>query len=749
MRLFWLFFATSLLVATTAELSGIFHRAELQSINQRFEWRNWLTWTPQSIAKLNLLWDYHQKHEIPREWWAWEYTLSWLMADNHAPAKNKIVIFNHLVEDEPPAEAVESHPWMKPLMQHPVSRKTIAEVITYLAKSGAKLVILDNDFPQYSPDDKVLARAIHDAASGALGGAPTPVFMVSTFNRRSQSNLEQLEFPTSPNGIVQELSKLEPGVDVLTKYSGHTSIIMDEDQVVRRLACRLPSIQGSQRQSVILKGLEAIKQPLPADLPPLVDIDFVVPPNSEQYPVRAFSYLLDPQRQSVMASPPPGYGDVSVQNAIVIIGDGVTDVYTTPLTNQGVNLMSGPEILAQGMDTISRASWFNRSTDIGSMLYLVFCSAIGGGVFTLWKQLKDRNERRREKIADSPSKQFQRLSMIVDLGTDLICFFILIATINVMAICLFAFSHWIVPFVVPIVSLAVAAVACAFFERENQRQETLTVKLLAAEDRLVHEAERHAIELKMQTAEAQAQEVLQDQFRRREFVRRINHDLKAPVTVLNWTLAKLRGEGLHSKNAPEKLERLSKTSDRLFDLISELVQTYDYDANSTVVQTTSPPVDLADIIKDCVEMETSLAEMSNSRIQFDLPEDKLWIKANSVEVARIFDNLIRNAIVHNPPGTVVTVEARARANFNQITISDNGAGIPADKVEQIFDAGFRSENSSGQGLGLNIVKTLVDSLGGGVSVKSEEGLGTTFTVNIPSLRSQSKDMASSLTQHIA
>ena len=101
------FTAASFLFGSLLELTRLTWRQELQSINRHFEQRPFLKWSKESFSRLNWdsLWDYHEKHEIPRKWWAWDYTLSWLIEPNHPPVKHKIVLFNHLVEDEPPLDA--------------------------------------------------------------------------------------------------------------------------------------------------------------------------------------------------------------------------------------------------------------------------------------------------------------------------------------------------------------------------------------------------------------------------------------------------------------------------------------------------------------------------------------------------------------------------------------------------------------------------------------------------------------------
>jgi signal transduction histidine kinase len=699
LRLFVLCATVSTCAALVLDASGCLQRLELQSINRMFEARQWIKWNPNSLHKLKPgnLWRYHEAHEIPRRIWAWDYTLSWAIADNHPPVKNKIVIFNHMLEDEPPPEAVASHPWMKPLLSYPTPRATIAQTLGTLAASGAKLVILDNDFPQYAPDDAELAKAIHES--------PIPVLMASTVNRRTFAGGMQLNAMTLPVGVLSELQKLEPTVDVRKKYTGLTTILMDEDQVVRRLFTRINDPSG-ESQSIVLKALNALGT-APTGVPELMDIDFASQPNSELYPVRPFSYLLDPEKIQQLGNPKSS--DVNVNGAIVILGDSVQDVYATPLTNVGANLMSGAEILAHSIDTLSRESWLHRIDGAQRILYMTLMCIACAAIFTTTRFMRGSKW--------SPSKR---------VAYDWLGCIALSAITYGAGLLWFAFGGLVVPMVVPALAVAGGTLAGVLFERERERLHAMLTRLKAMEATLKAEREMHESEMRLAEAQAQAKEIEIDQQRRSEFVRRLNHDLKAPVTVLNWTLAKLKREGLNAITAMERLDHIERTSDRL---IAELVRTYEK-TDGAKVQPTGES-DLRSILNEGIRMHESFAEMRGSLITYDLPDYPMSVTSDALEISRVMDNLIRNALTHNPSGTTVEVSARKRAHVHQIEVTDNGRGIKEADIEKIFDPGFSTSSGDGRGLGLSIVKTLVEKAGGTIAVESEEDLGTKFTITLP------------------
>lgn len=723
-RLFSVFAVSSFLSGTILLMSGMLNRAELQTIDRMFEARRWFVWTPEAVERLNVpgIIDYHEKHEIPRRWWAWDYTLSWLLEPNHVPVKNKFIIFNHLLEDEPPQEAAEAYPWMKPLMKFPYSRAEVAKLIEFLAKSKARLIILDNDFPQFSSEDAVLAKAISDASTGKTSGEKVPVFMASTVNRRSFINVLQLDVASTPSGVLKELQKLEPNEDVLSKYTGTTSMMLDEDLVVRRTVCSAPDLKEKERSSIAVKVLKALGQPIPSSLPREMDIDFAGPPNSDLYPVRPFQYLLDPGLKArLIHKPDPACDDVTLEGAIVILGDGVTDVYATPFTNLGVNLMSGAEIIAQSIDTVARHSWRYRLAFYGSLAYLLICSLFGAAFLCSWKKT----------VA---SIKGLGKALTVGLILDIASCVISISMSYVFACFAFAYCSLIVPVIVPSISLMIASLSAALWERENERTIALKKQLEHAEERLRLQEEKYEEELKRQVAELQVQEVLQDEHRRQEFIRRINHDLKAPVTVMSWILSRLKLGGLSSEAVAEKIDKLAKTSNRLIDLLHELASSYVVSSTEHEEGLVLESCQLNKILADCVAMARPLAEMKNDRIEISLPDRVLWVNAVPLQLSRIFDNLIRNAILHNPNGIQITIEARSSAHVHQIFVSDNGAGIDSEKLPLLFDKNRLHElkSSNGDGLGLQIVCAFVESFGGKIAVSSKVGRGTTFTITLPS-----------------
>lgn len=720
--IFFVYCLAALLVGVTLELSDIVSRVELQTINRRFEARPWLNWAPESIRRLNpqTLLKYHDEHEIPRRWWAWDYTLSWLIENNHPQVKHNTVIFNHSFEDEPPAEAITAHPWMEPLLQYPVSRATMATSVEFIAKAGARMIILDCDFPQYSKDDQRLAEAIHRCTTGATSGKPVPVLMTASVSRKSYDNVLQLHTYSPPRGVLEALSRLEPGADAVDKYTGSAGLLLDEDQVVRQLACYVPGRTGDDTQaSVVIKALERMNEPIAQNLPMSMDIDFAGPPNSELYKIRPFWYLLDPERQKILSSPIPASSEPTLKDAVVIIGDGITDLHNTPYTNLGANLRSGSEVLAQAMDTMSRKSWPIRASLPEKILYLIASIAASGALMAWFKSRAELMARRSTGV----TARYLALT-----APDLAIVAASLALSSLVACLLFAYNGLIVPVVVPAAAILAGSLTASVWQACHLQFQSLKHELDEAKMRLTLIHDKHEAELREQAANARADIIQQDRERRREFGRRVNHDLKAPLSILNWTLAKLRSDGLTSQGAEDKLERLFKTANRLFNLIAELSSSYDFESTNNGVPSSENRCNVCEVILDCVTLHRAVADMIGSRVETDLPNGPVFAEVGIFQLTRVVDNLVGNALVHNPPGTIVKASLTAHADRHQIEVSDNGVGIPAEKLG---DKMVKGSEKGSSGLGLSIVHALVRDMNAELTIKSTSERGTTIIVLLP------------------
>ena len=224
---------------------------------------------------------------------------------------------------------------------------------------------------------------------------------------------------------------------------------------------------------------------------------------------------------------------------------------------------------------------------------------------------------------------------------------------------------------------------------------------------------------------------LEDQERmRREFIANAAHELRTPLTNLQGYLEALRDGVIVADRAT--YESLLEEADRLVRLSRSLDTLAEGDAAEG--SPTLVAVDVAAAVRSALDRASPAAERAGLRIVAELPE-RLPGRADPDQLSRILDNLVSNAIRYTPAGGVVTVMAERRPADTLVSIANSGDGIPAEDVGHVFERFYRVEKSrdrarGGAGIGLAIVKQLVEAAGGRVGVESAVG-STRFWFSLP------------------
>jgi signal transduction histidine kinase len=167
-------------------------------------------------------------------------------------------------------------------------------------------------------------------------------------------------------------------------------------------------------------------------------------------------------------------------------------------------------------------------------------------------------------------------------------------------------------------------------------------------------------------------------------------------------------------------------------LIDDLIQVLRLESGTMPI--TVRPVSLHSIVRESVEQFESIAAAREIHIRADVPPD-LIVQADPTRLRQILSNLLRNAVDYSAPSGSVYLEALRGTAFVTVHIHDQGAGVPGDEQSLLFTKFYRGRNVrtqvSGSGLGLVIVKYLVEALGGSINVESEVGRGSTFSFTLP------------------
>jgi two-component system phosphate regulon sensor histidine kinase PhoR len=222
-----------------------------------------------------------------------------------------------------------------------------------------------------------------------------------------------------------------------------------------------------------------------------------------------------------------------------------------------------------------------------------------------------------------------------------------------------------------------------------------------------------------------------------EFVAKVSHELRSPLSTIHEQLAHVLSDmaGNVSSDDQHILTRAKEKTKGLISLIGDLLDLSRIEAG-TVCQEPKP-VRLEDLLKSIIDFLESRAAGKHQVLSLELPSEPLPpLTADPLGLESIFGNLITNAITYTQEGGEIRVKAEMAGLHVRITVQDNGFGIEAKHLEKIFERFYRVKNEktryiTGTGLGLPIVKGLVESLNGFITVESTPGIGSTFTVSLP------------------
>jgi two-component system OmpR family sensor kinase len=219
--------------------------------------------------------------------------------------------------------------------------------------------------------------------------------------------------------------------------------------------------------------------------------------------------------------------------------------------------------------------------------------------------------------------------------------------------------------------------------------------------------------------------------RLRQFVADAAHELRTPLTSLRGYAELYRQGALPTPDAVSNaMGRIESEGTRMARLVDELLLLARLDQQRGLELA---PVDLVTVCQEAIA--DFRAVEPNRPVSGDLAESAM-VLGDRLRLRQVIDNLLTNVRVHTPPGTPVQVGIRINGQQVFLRVHDEGPGIPAEDQPHVFERFWRGDRSRGRragssGLGLSIVASLVESHGGRISVASDPGHGTTFTVELP------------------
>ncbi|MFC1874162.1 sensor histidine kinase, partial [Chloroflexota bacterium] len=222
---------------------------------------------------------------------------------------------------------------------------------------------------------------------------------------------------------------------------------------------------------------------------------------------------------------------------------------------------------------------------------------------------------------------------------------------------------------------------------------------------------------------------------RRNMIADAAHELRTPLSNIKGSLEAV-GDGV-MKPDTDTIRSLNEEAALLSHLVDELQELSIAEAGELKMNIRA--VDISQLIKQTAAALQSQVTTKGLSLAVDLPDELPLVNIDPLRISQVLRNLLENAITHTAEGGTVTITSGQQDGWLEVGVSDNGEGIPAEDLPNIFERFYRVDKSrtratGGSGLGLTIAKRLVEAHGGTIHAQSEPGKGSRFSFNLPTSR---------------
>ncbi|HEY65984.1 MAG TPA: GAF domain-containing protein [Caldilineae bacterium] len=276
----------------------------------------------------------------------------------------------------------------------------------------------------------------------------------------------------------------------------------------------------------------------------------------------------------------------------------------------------------------------------------------------------------------------------------------------------------------------IGAIAC-YYDAPHECSPAEREVMDAFADQAAIALENSRLYTSLQEANEQLREALKA---KDEMVQNVSHELRTPLTMIRG-YAELLKDGFLGELSPEQkqaIEVLYYNSERLRFMVDRLIRLQTLDPSTFVKIKLNPAVWLEDALRGWRER----IEEAGMTLAVDVPPTLPSIEADPGLLNEVMDNLLDNAIKFSPEGGQIRISAWQEGDELIIAVSDQGIGIPSDKLERIFERFYQVDGSmtrrfGGMGIGLALCKEIIEGHGGRIWAESEEGQGSTFYIALP------------------
>lgn len=227
-----------------------------------------------------------------------------------------------------------------------------------------------------------------------------------------------------------------------------------------------------------------------------------------------------------------------------------------------------------------------------------------------------------------------------------------------------------------------------------------------------------------------AQELGSVETLRTDFIANVSHEMKTPLAVMQNYGTMLQQPNLNEETRIEYAKAITDSSRRMADMMTNILKLNRLENQQIYPQTTE--YDLGEQLCECLLQYENVWEQSNIEIETDM-EENVRVRADAELLSLVWNNLFSNAFKFTEPGGTVSLTLKATDHHAIVQVKDTGCGMSPEVGAHIFEKFYQGDTShatQGNGLGLALVKRVVDIMQGEISVESAKGVGATFTVKI-------------------
>jgi hypothetical protein len=222
-----------------------------------------------------------------------------------------------------------------------------------------------------------------------------------------------------------------------------------------------------------------------------------------------------------------------------------------------------------------------------------------------------------------------------------------------------------------------------------------------------------------------------------DLLERVSHELRTPLNAVLGFAQMLQAEFPDANTLPRsRIDAIVSAGERLLALVNDLLELSSLQSSHQPLR--SNPLPVADLVHEALPFVEGLAQAARIKLQLGTLEGV--IDADRVRMRQVLIHLVTNAVRYNRPGGEVRIESTAGSHAVTLCIEDTGSGLKPEQIEAMFQPlnrlGREHSSIQGSGMGLAIVKALVDRMGGQITVRSEPGAGSRFEIDMPRVQDQ-------------